>query len=206
MSPPLRPNVGLSTADAESFNKVRQPAIIAAPGRRNAPPPNPPAAAWLLPSGRRIRLRTASQGGARFLFRSVPQVFSWTWYEPDRLVASTYYGGPMRSFDGYLYFGSINFPFSGAMAHTTHREAGRERDAWGGPANPSADRGVIVVRGRGVGSASPTFELLYGEEALPKFSPGTGCVRAWLRRLLLLGWPAASLPTRPLHPPPAGPS
>lgn len=84
----------------------------------------------------------------------------------------------MRSFNGALYFGSINFPFSGAMAHMMHRQGdgSAQRDASGGPTNPSADRGVIVVRGTGVGSASPRFELLYGEEQLPKYTPGAGCV------------------------------
>lgn len=101
------------------------------------------------------------------------QVFSWTWYEPDRLVASTYYGGPMRSFGDYLYFGSINFPFSGALAHTANRQG--PFDQRGGPMNAQADRGVVVVRARGLGGSAPKFELLYGEDSLPAFT-GSGCV------------------------------
>jgi len=102
---------------------------------------------------------------------------SWTkvWdfgsYEPDPFIVQTYGGGPLKSFGGYLYWGTMHNPWN-SMAHWM--------DQYGTPATPedqSADfqgtlRSVAIFRGSDFDS-NPTVDLLYGEAQLPVYQPDT---------------------------------
>ena len=101
-------------------------------------------------------------------------------YEPDKLIASTYFGGAMASWSGALYFGTMNFPGAGASAHRAHPD-GLLDD--GGRGSSVADRSVLVMRATlpppgiaaesGRSGTAPTVELLYGEPSLAAWNGAT---------------------------------
>ncbi len=121
------------------------------------------------------------------------EVWSADKYEPDPVTASVYAGGAMASYNGYLYWGMMIVPLTGAIAHFQKY----------GPANPTpqdigttilgtfraipefrcCNQGSVPFLG-GTGPSQPTFgvgdssqpnvELLYGYAVMPKFDPSQG--------------------------------
>lgn len=86
-------------------------------------------------------------------------------YEPDEAVAYSYYGSALASFDGYLYWGTINFPIVSLGAHVLLRDILNTNPLDILPALGASYRSVAVFRGRNFAS-SPEMETLYGEEEL----------------------------------------
>lgn len=97
------------------------------------------------------------------------KVWSVTDYEPDQITAGTYGMGGAASFDGYLYWGTMNIPGLAGIAHVLNR--GDER--WGlrdlVNAFVRTNRMTTVFRAKNFASGHPEFELLYGEEYLHKY-------------------------------------
>lgn len=103
------------------------------------------------------------------------QADSWTkvWevndYEPDPVIAHSYGNGALASFDGYLYWGTMNVPFAGTLVHL---------NAYGIPENIEeiiaailgTQRNISLFRGRNFDS-DPEIELIYGLSHLPKYVP-----------------------------------
>lgn len=100
------------------------------------------------------------------------KVWSASDYEPDAAVAHSYYGGALRSFDGWLYWGTMNFPLTGLGAHLTMRGIGTEDPAAVVAALGATARAAAVFRGRGFGGARPELQVLYGETRLPAYRNG----------------------------------
>ena len=50
--------------------------------------------------------------GAVFLLSFLGDTQIWTAsdYEPDKVIASTYFAGALASYKGFVYFGTLNFP------------------------------------------------------------------------------------------------
>lgn len=98
---------------------------------------------------------------------------SWTrlWqvqnYEPDPLVASTYGGGALQSFGGYLYWGTMHVPFVAAVTAEAvfHLDFSDPvvflNTAFGTHRSPS------IFRGKNFGTSTQTMQVLYGEEYFP---------------------------------------
>jgi hypothetical protein len=109
---------------------------------------------------------TTAQAGA---WHKVWQVDA---YEPDPVIATTYGGGAMISYGGYLYWGTIHVPLTGAAAfiHAYGRPTTRQAQL---AALLGAQRATSVFRARNF-DATPQVELLYGERQLPVYQPGTG--------------------------------
>jgi hypothetical protein len=100
------------------------------------------------------------------------KVWQITDYEPDPVTATIYQGGPLVSFDGYLYWATINPPFVGAIQHIA---AYGTSDPLGVTAAVlGAHRPTTVFRGRRFGSGAERVELLYGSQSLPVYVPGSG--------------------------------
>jgi hypothetical protein len=100
-------------------------------------------------------------------------------YEPDAPIATTYGGGAMASFDGYLYWGTMHVPWAATAAFV---------DAYGAPTTEQewlnavlgTFRGAAVFRGRGFDAADAPgnhrpnrVDLLYGSPALPMYRPAS---------------------------------
>jgi hypothetical protein len=107
-------------------------------------------------------------------------------YEPDPLLALTYGGGPVTSFDGWLYWGTIHVPNIGRTVHLRFREPDLQcGGGFGGggsqcapddvdcqrcaDASMNTDRATSIFRGRNFGGPEQEVDLLYGEDSLPAF-------------------------------------
>ncbi|MEW5804656.1 MAG: hypothetical protein AB1847_21410 [bacterium] len=102
-------------------------------------------------------------------------------YEPDRITASTYEGGALASFDGYLYWGTMHVPMVATLLHFME---------YGDPDNIEevfkteealkvflgTYRSISIFRGRNFGTENAEMEVLYGASQLPAFNEET---REW---------------------------
>jgi hypothetical protein len=94
-------------------------------------------------------------------------------YEPDTLTASTYGGGALASFGGYLYWGTMHVPLISAFIHFK---------TYGLPANlkEALDaifgtyRAISIFRGKNFGTEREKIRLVYGMSHLPRFTPDLG--------------------------------
>ena len=104
---------------------------------------------------------------------------SWTkvWnvgddYEPDSVTASTYGGGALASFDGYLFWGTMHVPFLSTVAHF---------NAYGIPSTPDSliaavlgtYRAISIFKGKDFGN-TPDISLVYGSPIFPVYDELTG--------------------------------
>lgn len=93
-------------------------------------------------------------------------------YEPDPVTAITYMGGALASYGGYLYWGSMHFPFLGAAAHLL---------TYGTPTDPvdltakvlGTFRPANIFRGRNFGTPAEETQVLYGLAEMPVYIPGS---------------------------------
>jgi hypothetical protein len=102
-------------------------------------------------------------------------------YEPDQLVARTYGGGALASYDGTLYWGTMHVPFIGTMA-ALRADAFDIIDLGGLDNSTGTDDIIATALGthRAISIFSSTFEtsattveLLYGDEYLPVYDPAS---------------------------------
>ena len=117
-------------------------------------------------------------------------VFSYDEYEPDAVTAKTYGGGALHSYDGDLYWGTMNVPFLATVAHlavygslyatdTVPIETGTIQ------AMLATQRSATIFRGRDF-DTTPDIEVLYGAPQLPAFITET---LTWVLTDTLLGEP-----------------
>ncbi len=82
-------------------------------------------------------------------------------YDPDPLVASTIGGGAMASFDGWLYWGTMQVPGSAYNKYAIlYGEPSDDRDKR--TVMENVWREISLFRGRNFGTANKEIELLYG--------------------------------------------
>lgn len=92
-------------------------------------------------------------------------------YDPDPLLAATYAGGAMASFDGYLFFGTMHLPDLGLGAFLgVNGVPTTEEDILA--TLYATLRPTVLFRGRDFGTPQQDIELAYGAENLPVFTPG----------------------------------
>jgi hypothetical protein len=101
------------------------------------------------------------------------QVWLPTDYEPDQKLALGYSMGAMASYGDALYFGTLHYPNSGTAAFIAQYGYPPPRPPTGsGVPRNATDRSIIILRAKGLGERTPaTFELLYGNEKLPVYTP-----------------------------------
>jgi hypothetical protein len=90
-------------------------------------------------------------------------------YEPDPVTAATYGMGAMASFDGHLYWGVMHVPFVATYAHFLVHDPPGENALQ--EAIQGTWRAISIFRGIGLGGASWSVQLLYGERLLPVYIP-----------------------------------
>ncbi|HVV81554.1 MAG TPA: hypothetical protein VHE35_00700 [Kofleriaceae bacterium] len=101
-------------------------------------------------------------------------VWRATDYEPDAVTATTYGTGALASFDGYLYWGTMQVPGRGALAHEdVYGEPATQQEAVANFANTL--RAISIFRGQGFGLRTPPrLQVLYGASTLPGWDAETG--------------------------------
>jgi hypothetical protein len=149
-------------------------------------------AAYLAVHNGRLYVSTWPNGGLGGLYMGTPvpaggyttahqnqwtKVWDANQYDPDPVVATSYAGGALKSFGGYLYWGTINVPFKSFFAWV---------DAYGPPATADEAKRVVaqtfrtaaVFRSPGFDTPTPQVDLLYGAARLLAYTPppqgGTG--------------------------------
>lgn len=104
-------------------------------------------------------------------------------YEPDPVTAATYGGGALASFDGYLYWGTMNVPTAAWAIHTVYYSINPGTQAQVGypdlvdgssddkeaKALLATHRPISIFRGRNFGGL-PDIQLVYGMAQLPVFT------------------------------------
>ena len=94
-------------------------------------------------------------------------------YEPDPVIAASGGIGDLHQFGGCLYFGTMHPPYVSYQAITAaYGDSVDDPDE----AMTKSRRTLAIFRSCDLASwlKSPTFEVLYGEDQLPVFSPGDG--------------------------------
>lgn len=92
-------------------------------------------------------------------------------YEPDPVIVSSYAGGALMGWNGYVYWGTMNVPWG---------STGRWTQVYGIPTDPAQQQEVIkdsfrtaiVLRGRNFDTGTPDIDVLYGAPSLWKYTPG----------------------------------
>src|SRR3990172_8952156 len=111
-------------------------------------------------------------------------------YEPGLITAAVYGGGDLASYKGKLYWGTIQVPFTGVIAHGLIFDPELfEPDCSDDgiifpPSNDceqrivdaftNTDRPTAIFRGSNLATVYKKIELLYGEKDLPVYDPNQG--------------------------------
>ncbi|MGA5301498.1 hypothetical protein ACPCHT_16330 [Nucisporomicrobium flavum] len=100
------------------------------------------------------------------------QVWNAGKYETDPLIKGTYGLGGVAAYGGWVYWGSMHVPLKATKVHqTTYPQTTPE----GQRAQVRfTQRATSIWRGRNLGTPQQEIELLYGESALPRYTPETG--------------------------------
>ncbi len=108
-------------------------------------------------------------GGLRFYHASSwRKVWDTLSFEPDPVTVQTLSGGALTSFDGWLYFGTLQFPGRGLDTFIK---------VYGTPANlqealDNTTRASTLFRGRNFGEPNQEVQMLYADASLPVYTPG----------------------------------
>lgn len=95
-------------------------------------------------------------------------------YEPDLVVAATYGGGAVASFDGYLYWGTMHVPGVSLLFATKAYDLNLSDESLMRDALEATNRAISIYRATNFDDeGAGTMELLYGEEKLKQYNPLT---------------------------------
>ena len=89
-------------------------------------------------------------------------------YEPDPVIAMTYGGGALASFDGDLYWGTMHVPGTSAAAASEVYDLSGDN-----PLNVFAStlRAISIFRLRNFDTSAEVQEVLYGKQYVPVYDP-----------------------------------
>ncbi len=119
------------------------------------------------------------------------KVWSVTDYEPDPIIAATYGGGALVSFNGYLFWGTMHVPglgwisqlrdawaHAGSSHHLYYEDAGTRQEHYAYQKEnyqnirktlreQATRRAISIFRGKNFGQPDETIDLVYGQKELP---------------------------------------
>ncbi|MDY0222920.1 MAG: JDVT-CTERM domain-containing protein [Desulfobacterium sp.] len=100
------------------------------------------------------------------------KVWSVSEYEPDPVVASTYGGGAIKSFDGHLYWGTMHVPVVALQKALEIYGIDTNKDGALQDVELGAHRAISIFRASNISeNGDASVELLYGESKLPVYTP-----------------------------------
>jgi len=111
------------------------------------------------------------------------KVWEASQYDPDPVVATSYSGGALMSFGGYLYYGTINVPFASydawvaAYGEPTTQQQAEQVIAF-------TFRPAVLFRTAGFDTSPVQIDLLYGATSLWVYTPpaGGGTTGTWAQQ------------------------
>jgi hypothetical protein len=95
-------------------------------------------------------------------------------YEPEASVVYSAGGGPLMSYQGYLYWGTMHVPGLSLLAWQILNYDPSPSDEDATAALLGTYRPISIFRGKDFGSPSQEVELLYGNAHLPKYTSNDG--------------------------------
>ena len=133
------------------------------------------------------------------------KIWSVANYEPDVVTALTLGCGALASFDGYLYFGTIQVPLTGYVAHNLVYPYNAPTNTAGQTLiNANTQRATSLFRAHNfrapvslngiVLQQGADVELLYGNTQYPTWVPSNSSSGAWVSTTNLMGQAAAMGP------------
>ncbi|MES1258609.1 MAG: hypothetical protein ABUS51_09265 [Acidobacteriota bacterium] len=96
------------------------------------------------------------------------KVWDASQYEPDPIIAASYAGGALQSFDGYLYWGTMHVPWFSTAIFLGVNGSPTTDQGWQN-AIVNTFRTATLFRGQNLDS-TPAIQLLYGLPVLPKYT------------------------------------
>jgi hypothetical protein len=121
---------------------------------------------WMSPEIGTLGRLTSSDAGSWL------RVWSIADYEPERSVVLTTGGGALMSYKGDLYWGTMHVPGLSLLLWQSLNPGATEDDARA--AILGSYRPISIFRASGLGTPEQSIELLYGNEKLPRYTPGSG--------------------------------
>jgi hypothetical protein len=118
------------------------------------------------------------------------KVWTATAYEPDPVTATTYGTGALASFDGYLYWGTMQVPGRGLLVHDDYYPPATEptqEDA--GTTFLNTYRAITIFRGHDFGTGDEQQQVVYGQRRLSTWVPDGLGGGAWVNQLTKMGTP-----------------
>ncbi|MCC6455839.1 MAG: PKD domain-containing protein [Caldilineaceae bacterium] len=106
------------------------------------------------------------------------KVFSYDEYEPDPVIAATYGGGALHSYQGDLFWGTMHVPFLATQVHlaiyaSDYVTGGVPLQAAALSAMLGSQRAIAIFQGRDFGTPDQAVEVAYGMPELPVFDVNT---------------------------------
>ena len=134
-------------------------------GAQDAAPAGIPSSLWMSPMIPAGGLTGANAGQWQ-------KVWSVSDYEPDPLIAMTYGGGALASYNGQLYWGTMHVPMMSTLAFI--QTYGQPETTEGAvQAIQNTQRAISIFRGQNFGTSRAQVQMLYGETSLPAYNPQT---------------------------------
>jgi len=93
-------------------------------------------------------------------------------YEPEASVVGSAGGGPLMSYQGYLYWGTMHVPGLSLVLWNAINPGDSDENAMA--AVLGSYRAISIFRGKDFGTETQQVELLYGNAYLPKYTSSDG--------------------------------
>jgi hypothetical protein len=94
-------------------------------------------------------------------------------YDPDRASGMGYGGGPLRSFQGWLYWSTMHVPgWSLLYWQTLYADEAPRSHRVG--AISGTQRAISIFRGRSFDTSRAVMQILYGYDEMPVYDPQSG--------------------------------
>jgi len=104
-------------------------------------------------------------------------------YEPEPLIAITYGGGALASYQGHLFWGTMHVPYSAwavfMRLYAADIFSAPDRSLARTNATLGTMRPVSIFRGQNFANGNPDIQLLYGMTHLPSYKNGLTPDAAW---------------------------
>lgn len=118
------------------------------------------------------------------------KVWQATDYEPDAVTATTYGTGALASFDGYLYWGTMQVPGRGSLVHDDYYPPPADQtQEEAGATFLNTLRAITIFRGRDFGTSDVQKQVVYGQRQLSTWTSDGAGGGSWANHTTGMGTP-----------------